>query len=68
MNNTLIPIVQKSIDKGAFPVADGIIRHIIHERHRHQREEHLKETRGELWNDNDKRRRHFNTRRTYVSK
>jgi len=68
VNNTLIPIVKKSIDKVTFPVADGIIKHIIHKRHRHQRKKYLKETREEEWNDNEKRRKHFNTKRTYVSK
>ena len=37
VNNYIVPIVQKSINKKAFPMSDGIIKHIIHERHRHQR-------------------------------
>ena len=38
VNNHIVPIVQKSINKKVFPVSDGIIKHIIHECHRHQRE------------------------------
>ncbi|CAG8751727.1 16753_t:CDS:2, partial [Funneliformis caledonium] len=39
-----------------------IIKHMIHERHCHQREEHLKENRGSNWNDVEKRRKHVNAR------
>ena len=67
VNNTLIPVVQRTIDKRTFPVADGIVKHIIHERHRHQREEYLKRTKSDEWLDNEKRRKHGNSRRNYVS-
>jgi hypothetical protein len=49
-------------------VTDGIIKHIIHERHRHQREHNNNRSRGTVWNDREKRRKHGNTRRTDVSK
>ena len=68
VNGHIIPIVQKSINKDIFPVDDGIIRHIIHGRHRHQREELLNRTRSETWLDIKKRRRHTNSRRSDVSK
>jgi hypothetical protein len=29
VNNYIVPIVQKAINKKAFPVSDGIIKHII---------------------------------------
>jgi len=68
VNNYIVPIVQKTINKKAFPVSDGIIKHIIHERHRHQRENNNNKRRGATWNDREQRRKHANTRRTDVSK
>ncbi len=49
-------------------MTDGIIKHIIHERHRHQREHNNNRLRGAVWVDREKRRKHANTRRTDVSK
>jgi hypothetical protein len=68
VNNHLIPLVQRTLNKKTFPVTDGIIKHIIHERHRHQREHNNNRLRGTSWNDREKRRKHANTRRTDVSK
>lgn len=68
VNGHIIPIIQKTINKNVFPVGDGVIRHIIHERHRHQREELLNRTRSDNWNDSEKRRKHANSRRSDVSK
>jgi hypothetical protein len=68
VNQTIIPIIQKSVNKKVFPVVDGIIKHIIHERHRHQREEFLNKKRSDEWNDADKRRKHANSRRIEVRK
>ena len=68
VNNTLIPTIQKAIDKKTFPITDGIIRHIIHVRHRHRRESFLNNQRGADWNDTESRRRHANSRRIEVSR
>jgi hypothetical protein len=69
VNRYIIPIIQKSINKKSFPVGDGVIRHIIHERHRHQREEYLNKTNKDVyWNDSEKRRKHANSRRSDVGK
>lgn len=68
VNNHIIPVVQKAINRATFPVVDSIIRHIIHERHRHQREEFLNKDRGTEWIDMTKRRKHANSRRTEVRK
>jgi hypothetical protein len=64
----IIPIAQKSINKDIFPVDDGIIRHIIYERHHHQREELLNRTRSEMWLDIKKRQKYANLRHSDVSK
>ena len=68
VNNYIVLIVQKSINKKAFPVSDGIIKHIIHERHRHQRENNNNKRHGVTWNNREQRRKHTNTCRTDVSK
>lgn len=49
-------------------MTDGVIKHIIHERHRHQREHNNNRMRGAVWIDREARRKHANTRRTDVSK
>jgi hypothetical protein len=64
----IIPFIQKTINKKTFPVVDGVIKHIVHERHRHQREKFLNMNKSEDWNDNEKRRKHANSRRNEVSK
>ena len=63
-----VDCIQKSINKKIFPVADSIIKYIIHERHRHQRETLLNRKKGFEWNDADKRRKHANSRRNDVRK
>jgi len=68
VNRHLIPLIKKLLNKKTFPVTDGIIKHIIHERHRHQREHNINRLRGAAWVDREKRRKHANTRRTDVSK
>ena len=68
VNKHIIPVIKNSIDKKTFPIVDSIIRHIIHERHRHQREDFLNKKRSDDWNDSEKRRKHANSRRTEVSK
>ena len=65
VNNYIVPIVQKTINKKVFPVSDGIIKHIIHERYRHQRENNNNKRRDATWND---QKQHANTRQTDVSK
>jgi hypothetical protein len=68
VNKHIIPVIQKSINRKVFPVSDTIIKHIIHERHRHQRENLMNKDRGDEWNDLEKRRKHGNSRRNEVSK
>ena len=67
VNKHIIPVVQKAI-KNQFSVTDGIIKHIVHERHRHQREHVLNKSRSTGWNDTESRRKHANSRCTDVSK
>src|SRR5688500_19715496 len=38
VNSHLIPLVRRSLNKKTFPVTDGVIKHIIHKRHRRSEE------------------------------
>ncbi|PKC54533.1 hypothetical protein RhiirA1_447051 [Rhizophagus irregularis] len=53
------------INKNIFSVSDSVIKHIVHERHRHQRELLLNSERDANWKDLEKRRKHANSRRTF---
>ncbi len=44
-----------------FLVVDGIIRHIIHEWHRHQQEGFLLKNRNDEWIDAEQKRKHANS-------
>ena len=55
------------MDKELFSVTEGIIYEIIHNRHKYQREEHLKKQQSEKYQDDQNRRKHLNSRRNDVS-
>ncbi|CAB4381256.1 unnamed protein product [Rhizophagus irregularis] len=52
------------INKNIFSVSNGVIKHIVHERHRHQRELLLNSERDANWKDLEKRRKHANSRQS----
>jgi len=54
VNKHIIPVIKKSINKRTFPVVDSVIRYIIRERHRHQREGFINKSRSAEWNDTEK--------------
>jgi hypothetical protein len=56
-----------ALDSDTFPVTDGIVYNLIHARHKHQREEHLKKSRTSEFQDKQARRKHLNSRRNEVS-
>ncbi|GBC44750.2 hypothetical protein GLOIN_2v1765153 [Rhizophagus irregularis DAOM 181602=DAOM 197198] len=64
VENNIIPVVQKMINKNIFSVSDGVIKHIVHERHRYQRELLLNSERDANWKDLKKRRKHANSRQS----
>ncbi|GBC24894.2 hypothetical protein GLOIN_2v1783466 [Rhizophagus irregularis DAOM 181602=DAOM 197198] len=64
VQNNIILVVQKTINKNIFSVSDGVIKHIMHERHHHQRELLLNSERDANWKDLEKRRKHANSRRS----
>jgi hypothetical protein len=67
VHNNIIPVIQKSINKKIFPMTNGIIKYVVHERHRYQREELLNNQRSTSWKNIEKRKKHANSRRSDAS-
>ena len=44
MTTKIIPALLKVIDPETYPIGEGILYEMIHQRHRHQREEALRKT------------------------
>ncbi|UZO25240.1 uncharacterized protein OCT59_017515 [Rhizophagus irregularis] len=55
VQNNIISVVQKMINKNIFSVSDGVIKHIVHKRHHHQRELLLNSERDANWKDLEKK-------------
>jgi hypothetical protein len=68
VNLTIVPAILKLLDRNTFPITSGVVYDILHNHHRHQREEHLKKGRSSTFQDKQNRRRHGNSRRSDVSK
>jgi len=68
VNNILILIIQKTINRNIFSVVNNIIKYIIHEWYYHQYEKFLKKIWSDKWKDNKKRMKHNNLWYTYISK
>ena len=56
-----------ALDSDTFPVTKAIIYKMIHARHKHQREEHLKKSRTPEFQDKNARQKHMICRRNEVS-
>ena len=67
MNSTIVPTVMETLDLVMFPVAETIVYDMIHNRHKHQREEYLKKQQSPNTQDKNARRKHQNSRRNDVS-
>ena len=67
VNRTIVPTVMEALDLITYPVAETIIYDMIHNRHKHRREEHLIKQRSVSFQDTQNRRKHMNSRRNDVS-
>jgi hypothetical protein len=67
VNRKIVPTVMESLDSITYPVAETIIYEMIHNRHKHQREDHLIKQRSSTFRDAQNRRKHMNSRRNDVS-
>ena len=62
----IIPALLKVIDPETYPIGEGILYEMIHQRHRHQREEALRKTKTTDAQTKESMRRHKNSRRKEV--
>jgi hypothetical protein len=67
VTNTMVPTVMKTLDKDMFSITEGIVYEMIHNRHKHRREEYLKKQQSSVFQDKQNRRKHLNSRRNDVS-
>jgi nickel-dependent lactate racemase len=63
----IIPALLKELDPATYPIGEGVLYEIIHQRHRHQREEMLRKKKGESNQAKESIRRHGNSRRKEVT-
>ena len=68
MTTKIIPALLKVIDPETYPIGEGILYEMIHQRHRHQREETLRKNKAEPEQAKESTRRHGNSRRNEVTK
>ena len=64
----IIPALLKVIDPTTYPINEGVLYEMIHQRHRHQREETIKKNKPESEQAKESTRRHGNSRRNEVTK
>jgi hypothetical protein len=57
----------EALDKETFSVGETLLYEMIHNRHKHQREEHLRKSQPIQQQDEQSRRKHMNSRRSDVS-
>ncbi|PKY52871.1 hypothetical protein RhiirA4_497694 [Rhizophagus irregularis] len=60
----IIPALFKVLDTNAYPVSEGVLYEMIHQRHRHQREDLLKKEKSESERTEETKRKHGNSRRS----
>ncbi|PKY57595.1 hypothetical protein RhiirA4_429099 [Rhizophagus irregularis] len=63
VNNTIVLTIMKTLDLDMYPISEAIVYDMIHNRHKHQREEFLKKQKETSFQDEQARRKHMNSRR-----
>ena len=61
VNRTIVLTVMEALESVTYPVTETIIYNIIHNRHKHWREEHLIKQRSVSFQDTQNRRKHMNS-------
>lgn len=67
VTGTITPAVMEALDETTFNISEGVVYELIHNRHKHQREEYLKKQHSTKYQDEQNRRKHLNSRRNDVS-
>lgn len=66
VNSRIVPTVMEGLDQITYPVAENIVYDMIHNRHKHRREEYLLKQRSAKHQTEQIRRKHANSRRNDV--
>lgn len=64
----IIPALLKVLNPATYPISEGVLYEMIHQRHRHQREEMIRKNKAEPEQVKESIRRHGNSRRNEVTK
>lgn len=62
----IIPVLMDVLDPISYPISEGVLYEMIHQRHRHKREEMLRMKKGPSEQAKESIRRHGNSRRKEV--
>ena len=65
---SIIPALLKVLNLEIFPIGEGVLYEIIHQRHRHQREEMMRKKKDSTMQIKEVMRRHRNSRRKEVKR
>lgn len=66
VTKTIIPALMKVLDPKTYPIGEGVLYEMIHQRHRYQREEALRNQKAQSVQTKENIRRHGNSRRREV--
>ena len=66
VTKTIIPALFKVLDTETYPISENVLYEMIHQRHRHQREEMLRKKKKSSVQTKEIVRRHGNSRRREV--
>ena len=64
---TIIPNLMKTLDLDTYPIGEGVVYEMIHQRHRHRRENLRNKNKPEDERRRVARRKHVNSRRLEVN-
>ena len=63
----MVPSVLDTLDSELFSISEEIVREMIHNRHKYQRENHLRKHKSKTIKTEQAKRKHQNSRRNDVS-
>ena len=64
---TIIPNLMKTLDLDTYPIGEGVVYEMIHQRHRHQRDNLRNKNKSENEKKRETERKHRNSRRLEVN-
>ena len=64
---TIVPNLMKTLDLDTYPIGEGVVYEMIHQRHRHQREDLRNKNKSEIEKKRETERKHRNSGRLEVN-